>query len=59
MPDVTATVYEVAAPRRTDCVDGEALSEKSGDDGGGGAVTTRVALIEWVTAPAVPVIVSG
>ena len=59
MLDVTATVYDVAAPRMTDCVDGEALSEKSGEDGGGGAVTRRVALVEWVTALAVPVIVSG
>src|SRR5919198_2196278 len=56
---VTVTVYDVDPPRTTDCVDGEALSEKSGEGVGGGAVTIRDALVEWLTVFAVPVIAKG
>ena len=56
---LTVTVYEAAPPRTIAWLAGAALSEKSGIGGGGGSVTTSVALVECVVPVAVPVIVSG
>ena len=53
----TETVYEAAPPRTIDSLAGAALSEKSGLGGGGGCVTTSVALVECVVVAVAPVIV--
>src|SRR5215831_5913668 len=56
-PDpVTVAVYEVPLPAVTVCDAGDAETEKSPTTG---ALTTSVTEAVWVTAPLVPVMVSG
>lgn len=52
----TFTVKVVVPPWLMAWLAGDALNEKSG---GGGAVTTNVALVVWLKLPLVPVMVSA
>jgi hypothetical protein len=56
--EVTVTVQVVDRPWLTVLLVGEADTVKSGEVGAAAEVIVNVAVVEWVVAPAVPVIVS-